>query len=132
VLTYLLLTILGVPYAFLIAIFAAVAELVPVFGSIVAAVPAIAVAFATGGLSLAVLAGGGYLIINQLQANLIYPLVVNKVVGVPPILVLIALIVGAQLAGFLGILLSVPLAAALQEFVSDVQKAKMERAKENG
>lgn len=128
VLTYLLLTILGVPYALLLAIFAAIAELVPVFGSIVAAVPSVAVAFTVGGLPLAALAAGGYLIINQLQANLIYPLVVNKVVGVPPILVLLALIAGAQLAGFLGILLSVPLAAALQELVSDIQKSKLESA----
>jgi predicted PurR-regulated permease PerM len=53
------------------------------------------------------------------------------VVGVPPILVIIALIVGAQLAGFLGILLSVPLAAALQEFVSDVQKSKLAEVKKD-
>jgi predicted PurR-regulated permease PerM len=44
------------------------------------------------------------------------------VVGVPAILVILSLIVGAQLAGFLGILLSVPIAAAIQEFVTDVKK----------
>lgn len=129
VLTYLWLSILGVPYPLLLAIFAAIAELVPVFGSLAAAIPAVAVAFTTGGLSLMLLAGGGYLVINQIQGNLIYPLVVKRVVGVPPILVILALIVGAQVAGFLGVLLSVPLAAALQEFVSDVQKAKLEEAK---
>lgn len=128
VLTYLWLSILGVPYPLLLAIFAAVAELVPVFGSIAAAVPATAVAFGTGGLSLALLAAGGYLVINQIQGNLIYPLVVKRVIGLPPVLVILALIVGAQLAGFLGVLLSVPLAAALQEFISDVQKSKMEQA----
>lgn len=128
VLTYLWLTILGVPYALLLAIIAAVAELVPVFGSIAAAVPATIVAFLVGGLPLALLAAGGYLVINQIQGNLIYPLVVKRVVGVPPILVILALIVGAQLAGFLGVLLSVPIAAALQEFVSDIQKKKMEQS----
>lgn len=132
VLTYLWLTILGVPYALLLAIFAAIAELVPVFGSIAAAVPATVVAFGTGGLPLALLAAGGYLVINQIQGNLIYPLVVKRVVGVPPILVILALIVGAQLAGFLGVLLSVPIAAAIQEFISDVQRAKAEEAKQNG
>lgn len=132
VLTYLWLTILGVPYALLLAIFAAIAELVPVFGSLAAAVPATAVAFSAGGFPLALLAAGGYLVINQIQGNLIYPLVVKRVVGVPPLLVILALIAGAQLAGFLGVLLSVPLAAALQEFVSDVEKAKIEAAKENG
>ena len=131
VLTYLWLTILGVPYALLLAIFAAVAELVPVFGSIAAAVPATIVAFSVGGLPLALLAAGGYLVINQIQGNLIYPLVVKRVVGVPPILVILALIIGVQLAGFLGALLSVPIAAALQEFISDVQKSKNEQAKKD-
>jgi len=122
ILVYLGLTILGVPYALLLAIVAGIFELIPVFGSILAAIPAIAVAFASGGTSLFLLVGGLYLIINQFQANLIYPLVVKKVVGVPPLLVILALIVGMQLAGFLGIILSVPVAAALQEFVSDIQK----------
>jgi len=130
VLTYLWLTILGVPYALLLAIFAAVAELVPVFGSLAAAIPAIIVAATFGGIPTALLAGGGYLVINQIQGNLIYPLVVKRIVGVPPLLVILALIAGAQLAGFLGVLLSVPLAAALREFISDVEKAKLAEAKE--
>ena len=128
ILTYLWLTILGVPYALLLAVFAAIAELVPVFGSIVAAVPAVIVAFTSGGPTTALFAAGGYLVINQLQGNLIYPLVVKKVIGVPPLLVILALIAGAQLAGFLGVLLSVPLAAALREFVSDLERAKMAAA----
>lgn len=134
VLTYLWLTVLGVPYALLLAIFAALAELVPVFGSLAAAIPAIAVAGTFGGLPTALLAGGGYLVINQIQGNLIYPLVVKRIVGVPPLLVILALIAGAQLAGFLGVLLSVPLAAVLQELVSDVEKSKREAmlAEQNG
>ena len=64
------------------------------------------------------------MIIQQFENHLIYPLVVKKVVGVPPLLVIIALIIGAKLAGFLGIILSVPAAAALQELVKDIQKDK--------
>lgn len=124
VLAYLWLTILGVPYALLLAVFSAIAELIPVFGSFIAAVPALALSYSVGGPSILVLAAGGYLVINLLQANLIYPLVVKQVVGVPPILVILALIAGAQLAGFLGVLLSVPIAAAIQEFVHDVMKSK--------
>jgi predicted PurR-regulated permease PerM len=124
VLVYLGLTILGVPYAFLLAIGAGVLELIPVFGSILAAIPAIAIAFVNGGTTLLLLVAGLYLIVNQFQSNLIYPLVVKKVVGVPPLLVILSLIIGMQLAGFLGIILSVPVAAALQEFVTDVQKEK--------
>lgn len=124
VLTYLWLAILGVPYAFLLAIFAAMAELIPVFGTYIAAAPALAIAFSVGGIPMALAVLGGFVVINQLQSNLVYPLVVKKVVGVPPLLVIIALIVGWQLAGFLGVLLSVPISAAIAEFVGDVQRAK--------
>jgi len=131
VLVYLGLTILGMKYALVLAVIAAVLELIPVFGSILAAIPAIVLAFASGGTGLALLVTGLYLIVNQFQGNLIYPLVVQKVVGVPPLLVILALIVGAQLAGFLGIILSVPAAAVLQELVHDIQKGKR-LAAENG
>lgn len=127
VLVYLWLAILGVPYAFLLAIFAAITELIPVFGSYIAVIPALAIAFTVGGLPTAVLVIAGFVVINQLQSHLVYPLVVKKVVGVPPLLVIIALIAGGQLAGFLGVLLSVPIAGALQEIVSDIIKSK-ERA----
>ena len=124
VLLYLLLSILGVPYALLLAIFAGVMELIPVFGSFVAAVPGIIVALTLGDLTLVAVVAGVYLIVNQFQAHLIYPLVVKKIVGVPPILVIIALIAGGQLAGLPGVLLAVPIAAAVQEFVNDLQKRK--------
>lgn len=124
ILLFLGLTLLGVPYALVLAIFAGVMELIPVFGSLVAAVPGVAVALVTGDLTLAFWVGGLYLIVNQFQAHLIYPLVVKKVVGVAPILVIIALIAGGQLAGFIGVLLSVPVAAVIQEFVNDVQKRR--------
>jgi predicted PurR-regulated permease PerM len=124
VLLYLGLVILGVPYALLLAVLAALFELIPVFGQILAALPAIAVAFGDGGVTAALLVLGLYVIVQQFESNLIYPLVVKKIVGVPPLLVILALLIGAKLAGFLGILLSVPIAAALQEFINDVQKKK--------
>ena len=124
ILVYLWLTIFSVPYSLLLAILAAITELIPIFGSYIAAVPAIAIAFTDGGVTLALITAGGFFIINQLEGHLIYPLVVKKIVGVPPLLVILALIAGAQLAGFLGVLLSVPIAAAVQELVTDIQKRK--------
>ncbi len=124
ILLYLGLSLLGVPYALVLAVFAGVMELIPVFGSLVAAVPGVAVALASGDISLGLITGGLYLIVNQFQAHLIYPLVVKKVVGVAPILVIIAIIAGGQLAGFIGVLLSVPVAAIIQEFVNDIQKGR--------
>lgn len=125
------LAIFNVPYAFFLGALAAVLELIPVFGSILAAVPAVAIAFTTGGASLALIVIAIYVVVNQFQANLVYPLVVQKVLGVPPLLVILALIVGAQIAGFLGIILSVPIAAALREFIVDVQKGKQKLIEEH-
>ena len=124
VLLYLGLTILGVPYALLLAVIAGVFELIPIFGQILAAVPAVALAFGAGGATAALLVVGLFLLVQQFEAHLIYPIVVKKVVGVPPLLVILSLLVGFKLFGFLGILLSVPMAGAIQEFVSDVDREK--------
>jgi predicted PurR-regulated permease PerM len=125
ILVYIPLVLLGVPYALLLAITAAVLELIPVFGSILAAIPAVAVSFVSGGTGLALLVILVYVVVNQLQANVIYPLVVQKVLGIAPLVVILAIIVGAQLGGFLGVLVAVPVAAALQEYVADVQRRRM-------
>ncbi len=121
---FLWLTILGVKFSLVLAFVAAVAELVPIFGPIIAGVIAVVVTAATEPTSTILLVAGGYLVLHELEANLIYPLVVKKVIGVPPLLVILALFAGAELAGFLGIILSVPIAATVQEFVSDIQKEK--------
>lgn len=124
VLLYLGLTILGVPYALLLAVLAGVFELIPVFGQILAAIPAVAVAFGAGGATEGFLVIGLYVLVQQFEAHLIYPVVVKKVVGIPPLMVILSLLIGYQLFGFLGVLLSVPIAAAIQEFVSDVDRQK--------
>jgi predicted PurR-regulated permease PerM len=124
VLVYIGLLALGVPYALLLAIVAAVLELIPVFGSILAAIPAVVLSFIDSGATLAILVIVLYVVVNQLQGNVIYPFVVQKVLGVPPLVVILAIIAGAQLAGFLGILIAVPVAAAVQEWIGDIQKGK--------
>jgi len=122
ILVFLGLTILGVRHAFLFALLAGGFELIPLFGPILASIPAIAISFIDGGVTLAAITAGVYLIVQQFENQLIYPLVVNKVVGVPALLVIIALIIGGQLAGFLGIILAVPITAAVMEFTNDIEK----------
>ena len=124
VLLYLALVIVGLPYALLLAVLAALCELIPVFGQILAAIPAVAVAFATGGPELAIIVAGIFIVVQQFEAHLIYPLVVKKVVGVPPLLVILSLLIGVKLAGFVGVLLSVPIAAAVKELVSDIETGR--------
>ena len=128
ILVYLALTVLGVQNALLFAFLAGLMELIPLFGPVLSAIPVVAATYVSGGVSFALVIVGVYIIIHQFENHLIYPLVVTKIVGVPPILVILSLIIGFELAGFLGILLSVPLAATLVEFVEDVQKNKIARA----
>ena len=125
VLVYLGLVILGVENALLLAVLTGVLEIIPVFGPIIASIPAILAAFMGGGVTSAILVTGLYVIIQQFESQLIYPLVVKKIVGVSPIIVILALIIGAKLAGFLGIVLSVPLISAFMEFVDDIEKEKI-------
>jgi predicted PurR-regulated permease PerM len=132
VLLYLGLTILGIPNALLLAVLAAVFELIPVFGQILAAIPAVGIAFVDGGVTGALLVVGLYVVVQQFEAHLIYPVVVKKVVGVPPLMVILSLIIGAKLAGFLGILLSVPIAGAIQELVNDIDRRKTKEMRAEG
>lgn len=124
ILVYLGLLIIGVPYALLLAVITAFAEIIPVFGSLVAGAAAVVVGFSDGGVAIALIVLGLFVVANQFESNLIYPLIVKKVVGIPPLLVILALIAGGTLAGFLGILLSVPIAAVLLEFLTDYDKRK--------
>lgn len=124
VLVYLVLMVVGIPHALVLAILAAVFEIIPVFGPIISSVPAILVAFTTSGLGTGFLLIGLYIIIYQFESQLFYPLVVKKIVGISPIVVILALVIGAKLAGVLGAIIAVPLSAVLMEYVNDVDKSK--------
>ncbi len=124
-LVFLGLTLLGIENALLLAVIAGLFEIIPLFGPILAAIPAITIALITNGLTSALLVIGLYIIIQQFENQLIYPLVVQKIVGVPPIVSIIALIVGGKLAGFVGLVISVPIATMLMEFLSDIERDKI-------
>jgi predicted PurR-regulated permease PerM len=132
VLTFLGLSILGVKNAFFLAILAGVFELIPLFGPLLSAIPAIGVALIQDGFTLALLVAGLFVIIQQFENQLIHPLVVKKIVGIPALVAIVALIVGAQIAGFLGMIIAVPVTAALMEYLSDVEKQKLEEMKKLG
>lgn len=132
VLLYLGLMILGIKNALLLAVLAGIMEIIPMFGPILSAIPAIMMAFVGGGVTSAVLVLGLCTIVQQFENHLIYPLVVKKVVGVSPVVVILALIIGYDLAGFLGIVLSVPMVSALMEFVDDIEKKKTDFSKKAG
>lgn len=123
-LVYITLKFVGIPYALALAVFAGIFEIIPVFGPIISSIPAILIAFAEKGLGTGFLLVALYVIIYQLESQIFYPLVVRKIVGINPIVVILALIIGAKLDGILGAIVAVPLSAAMLEYISDVEKDK--------
>ena len=139
VLVFLTMTLMGIPSALFLAIIAMIFEIIPVFGPILSAVPGIVLAYSHGisppgnaihafnvnpGINAAIIVAIVYFFIQQFESHLIYPWVVRKVIGIPPVLVILALVIGYKMAGFLGIILSVPVTAILVEFLGDVAKEK--------
>ena len=102
---------LGVPYAVLLALVAAVGEAVPMVGPILSAIPAVLVGLTqsptTGLLVLAL-----YVVVQQLENHLIVPKVMERAVEIHPLAIMLALLAGSQLMGITGAILSVPVAAA--------------------
>jgi predicted PurR-regulated permease PerM len=127
VLVFLGLTILNVPYATTLAVIAALFEVIPIFGPVISAIPAALFGFSVS-TSLGFMVIGLYIIIQQFENHLIYPLVVTKIVGIPPIVVIVALLIGGELAGILGILLAVPVTTILVELFNDLEKRKFPTA----
>lgn len=123
-LTFLGLSLLGVKNAVLLAVIAAIFELIP-FGIFLAAIPAVSLAFASGGITLAVMVVALYLIIQQLEGYLIAPLVVNKMTGVSPLVVILSVLVGVGLAGFWGLILAVPVAVTTLEYINDLERERL-------
>jgi predicted PurR-regulated permease PerM len=116
--SYIGLLVLGVDYALSLALIAGLTEVVPVAGPILGAVPAVLVAFGQSpalGLAVAIL----YLVIQQLENNFIVPKVMSKTTGLNPIVILVVVLIGAKLAGFVGVILAIPLTLVVDVFVQD-------------
>jgi predicted PurR-regulated permease PerM len=124
-LVYIGLSILGVENALFLAFISMILEVIPVFGPIIGAFPGVAVGFIKGGVPFATIIALMYLILQQIESHVIYPLVVKKLLNIPPLVVIIALIIGGRVGGFLGILLSVPMAVLITEYLSDIGKDKI-------
>lgn len=119
VLDWIGLSLLGIPYALTLAIFAGLMEIVPFVGPIISAVPGIIIGFSISpwmGLIVSLL----YLTTQQFESNIVVPQVMKKAVGLNPIAVILALLVGLELGGIMGAVLSVPLATAIGVVVEDL------------
>ncbi len=104
------LGVMGVPYFYVLALIAAVGELIPYVGPILGAIPGIAVA-ASSSVKFAAAVALFYLVQQQLESNLLVPKLMERQVGLSAIGVLVALLLGASLLGIPGAILAVPTAA---------------------
>ncbi|MBI4136935.1 AI-2E family transporter [Candidatus Roizmanbacteria bacterium] len=111
--TYIGLVLLRVDFALPLAILAGFLEIVPMVGPIISAIPAILVASLVSPW-LAAAVALLYFIVQQIENHLAVPLVMKRAVGVPPMVSIISILIGARLAGFIGAILAVPFFVSLQ------------------
>jgi predicted PurR-regulated permease PerM len=117
VLCFIVLVILDIPYPLPLAVFAGMTELIPMIGPFLGAIPAVLIAFSIDPLHAGLVALA-YLVIQQLEGNVLVPLVMRRAVGLSPLTVLIAIVVGTALLGVVGALLAVPVASIVSIILS--------------
>lgn len=126
VLTSIGLYLVGVPYALVLGVFAGIMEVIPYVGPIISGIPGVILGFMISP-TIGFLAFLVYLISQQVESNVVVPFVMKKAVGLNPIAIILALLIGAKLAGVLGAILAIPVATAIGLFVRDIMDHKNEK-----
>ena len=117
------LKILNVKYFLVLALLAGIMEIIPYVGPFFSAIPAAFIAFSDSiwkGISVIIL----YWVVQQMENHIIVPKVMQKAVGLNPIIIIIAILIGAKLFGFLGVLIAVPTTAAfsvITKYIYDIK-----------
>jgi predicted PurR-regulated permease PerM len=117
------LWLLGVPFFYVLALISGIGELIPVIGPILSAIPAVAVA-ATVSLNKALLVIIFFIVQQQFENHVLVPKVMQRQVGVSPVTVIVALLIGGNLLGIVGAVLAVPTAAILQVLLAELLNEK--------
>ncbi len=115
--------ILGLKYFLVLGLLAALFEVVPIIGPILASLPAIFFAFSDRPLK-ALLVIIIYVVIQQIENQILVPKIMNKAVGLNPIIVLVTVLIGAKIAGLIGVILAVPTATIISIFLEDFFQKK--------
>jgi predicted PurR-regulated permease PerM len=110
--------LIGLPYFYVLGLVAAVGELIPVVGPILAAIPAILIG-ATVSAQTAFITAGFCWAQQFTENNLLVPRIMGRQVGVSPVTIMVALLIGSSLLGFVGAILAVPSAAIVQVLVQE-------------
>ncbi len=128
ILTYIALKVLGVPFAGLIAVFVAVADLIPLIGATLGAIVAV-IAAGVHSLPALIVMIVFFILYQQLENHVLQPVILARTVKLNPLAVLVAILVGVDLAGILGALLAIPVAGIIQVVIRDVWSHRRGRPK---
>ncbi len=118
ILVYIGLSLLKIKFALTLALLAGLLEIIPYIGPVLSATPAAIFAFFQMPI-LGLLVVALFVLIQQLENYLILPLVMKKAIGLNPLVIIVSMLIGGQLAGVMGIIIAVPLAAAISVVSSD-------------
>lgn len=124
VLIFLVLSMFGVKYAAVIALLAGMFEFIPYVGPVLAAVPALFFAFVDGGVVKLIFVLIGLVVVQQFESHVLIPKVMQRAVGLNPIISIVALITGVKLGGIAGGVLAIPVATALQVIIIEIMERK--------
>ena len=131
--SYIVLKVLGVPYAETLAVLVALLDIIPLVGATIGAVIVCIVGFATGGVVDGVVLVVFFVLYQQFENNVLQALVYSKTVALSPLVVFIAALIGASLGGIVGVLLAIPLASACWVLGKDLLALRSaQRAGETG
>ena len=119
VLNFISYAVIGVTSPLPLGLWAGVCEAIPYVGPVLGVIPAVVITLTTGSVLQTVLVLAIYVLIQQLESHIIVPKVMEKVLGLSPVLVIIALLVGVKLLGFLGAIVAIPTAAIISVVVGE-------------
>ncbi len=119
VMAYIGLLIAGVDYALVLALFAGLTEFLPYVGHYIGAVPAIFLTYTTTTPLRALFIVGWFIVTQQLENDIIVPKIMHKAVGIDPFITVIGMLIGVKVGGIVGVILTIPVAAAISEILSD-------------
>ncbi len=105
---------IGEPYAILIGAIAAVLDFIPYIGPVIASIPALTIGFVVGGFPLALKVGIVFLLANQAEGHIIAPNIVSRTIQLSPSAVVIAILIGGDLYGIIGMFIAVPVAGIIR------------------
>ncbi|RJQ26180.1 AI-2E family transporter [Candidatus Parcubacteria bacterium] len=121
--TWIVLTIAGLEFALPLALLAGILEIVPTIGPIIAAIPAVIIAL-NSSLAMTIIITGIYVGIQVLENNVLVPKIMQRTVGLNPVVIILGILIGGKLFGIIGSLLSIPFISLLLVVFDSFKKGK--------